>query len=89
MSPTLDELYDGMISINHAANVAEMQRVDLVNAATKEGIDTKMGFDIDDLIRLLGKLSVMSYEPERKAKLRSAMQRFVEERDNPRSRDGR
>ena len=47
-----------------------------------------MGFDIDDLIRLLGILSVMAYEPERKEKLRSARQRFMEERDNPRSRDG-
>ena len=81
MSPTDKELFHHVVRMGHAANVMGMDRQELRQAAEKAGIDTTWGFQIQDLIRLCMSLSAMSYEPQRKAKLRDAMRKFVAQRD--------
>ena len=79
--PTYEELHHNLVNRHHAANVMGMDPYELRSEAEKIGIDSAGGFHTHDLIRLCAKLTAMTYDAERKAKLHAALMTFRAERD--------
>jgi hypothetical protein len=81
----LTELFRGVIRLHRAARIMGVSPEELGGAAERERIDRRLGFHVDDLIRLATKLSVTTRDPERKARLRAAVSTFIQLRNEAES----
>ena len=84
VSPFGDEMWRGVVSRGYAAWVMGLSIDQLLDVAWREGLDARLGFHVEDLIRLAAKLSATTRDPERKARLRAAVSTFVAIRDDAR-----
>jgi hypothetical protein len=76
VSPTHEELWRGVVRPGEAARIMGLTHWRLVEAAEREGIDRRHGYQVRDLIRMATKLTVLEHDPEQKARLRAAVSTF-------------
>jgi hypothetical protein len=77
----------GLARVSWAATGMGITHDRLVQEAREGGISTDGGIELSELVRLMPKLIVSEHDPERKARLRAAMQTFIAARDHDRDAD--
>jgi hypothetical protein len=76
-----NDLWRGVVSFYRASQIMDLSPERLRAIADRERIDGRLGFHVDDLIRLSAKLSAATRNPRRKARLRAAVSTFAAIRD--------
>jgi hypothetical protein len=84
VSPTQDDLWRGVVGLHRAASIMGLSVERLVEIAERERVDRRLGFQVEDLIRLSAKLSATTRDPGQKARFRAAVSTFVAIRDKAR-----
>jgi hypothetical protein len=80
--PWSDEsLIAGLVAPGYAARIMGLPFHRLLDVAEREHVDSRMGFDVADLIALATKLTALERDAQQKEQLRAAVRIFRDMRD--------
>ena len=79
-----NDVWREVVSFYRASQLMGLSPERLRELAERERIDWRLGFHVEDLIRLSAKLSETTRNPKRRARLRAALSTFVAIRDEAR-----